>query len=85
MFVAIDDHARIGFTDMYPDETKASAVQSLQNTVAHFRSLGVQPRRILTDNGALFRSREFAKACRGLKLKHSFTPQSMPVRAEVIQ
>ena len=69
---------------MYPDETKASAVQSLQNTVAHFRSLGVQPRRIITD-GALFRSREFAKTCRGLKLKHSFTPQSVPVRAEVIQ
>jgi hypothetical protein len=26
LFVAIDDHARIGFTDMYPDETKDSAV-----------------------------------------------------------
>ena len=41
LFVAIDDHARIGFTDMYPDECKASAVQFLQNTVAYFRSLGV--------------------------------------------
>jgi len=78
LFVAIDDHARIGFTDMYPDETKASAVQFLQNTVAYFRSLGVQPKRILTDNGASFRSKDFAKACCALKLKHSFTRPYRP-------
>ena len=70
LFVAIDDHARIGFTDMYPDEAKASAVQFLQNTVAYFRSLGVRPKRILTDNGSAFRSTDFASACRTLKLKH---------------
>ena len=51
------------FTDMYPDETKASAAQFLHNTVAYFRSLGVQPKRILTDNGASFRSKDFANAC----------------------
>jgi len=62
LFVAIDDHARIAFTDMYPNETKASAAQFLQNTVAYFRALGVRPRRILTDNGSPFRSKEFAEA-----------------------
>ena len=78
LFVAIDDHARIGFTDMYPDEKKASAAQFLRNTVAYFRSLGVQPRRILTDNGACFQSNDFAQACRDLKLKHSFTRPYRP-------
>jgi transposase InsO family protein len=78
LFVAIDDHARIGFTDMYPDETKASAAQFLQNAVAYFRSLGVRPRRILTDNGSSFRSKAFAKTCRDLKLKHSFTRPYRP-------
>jgi len=78
LFVAIDDHARIGFTDMYPDEAKASAVQFLQNTIRYFRSLGVQPKRILTDNGASFRSKDFAKACHALKLKHSFTRPYRP-------
>ena len=78
LFVAIDDHARIGFTDMYTDETKASAAQFLHNTVAYFRSLGVQPKRILTDNGACFRSKPLAQACRALKLKHSFTRPYRP-------
>ena len=78
LFVAIDDHARIGFTDMYPDERKASAVQFLRNTVDYFRSLGVRVKRLLTDNGSAFRSKKFAKACRRLKLKHSFTRPYRP-------
>ena len=78
LFVAIDDHARIGFTDMYPNETKPSAVQFLENMVAYFKSLGVRPKRILTDNGSAFRSEAFARACRSLELKHSFTRPYRP-------
>jgi transposase InsO family protein len=78
LFVAVDDHARIGFTDLYPDERKRSAVQFLRNTVAYFGSLGVRARRVLTDNGSAFRSKTFAQACRRLKLKHSFTRPYRP-------
>jgi transposase InsO family protein len=78
LFVAVDDHARLGFTDIYPNETKASAAQFLLNTVAYFRSLGVRPKRFLTDNGSCFRSQPFAQACRDLKLKHSFTRPYRP-------
>ena len=78
LFVAIDDHSRIGFTDMYADEGKTNAVQFLQNTVAYFKSLGVRPRRLLTDNGSAFRSKQFAAACRDLQIKHSFTRPYRP-------
>lgn len=78
LFVAIDDHARIGFTDLYPDERKNNAAQFLENTVAYFRSLGVRVRRVLTDNGSAFRSRPFAQSCRRLGLKHSFTRPYRP-------
>jgi len=78
LFVAIDDHARIGFTELYPNERKAGAAQFLQNTVAYFRSLGVRVRRVLTDNGAVFRSTPFTMACRRLGLKHSFTRAYRP-------
>lgn len=59
VFVAGDDHARIGFTDMYPDERTASAVQFLHNAFAYFASLGVRLNAVLTDNGSAFRSRDF--------------------------
>jgi transposase InsO family protein len=78
LFVAVDDHSRLGFTDLYPDERKDSAVQFLENTVAYFRSLGVRLRGILTDNGSAFRSKQFAAACQRLALKHRFTRAYRP-------
>jgi transposase InsO family protein len=78
LFIAIDDHARIGFTDMYPDEGKACAVQFVRNAVAYFKSLGVPVKRLLTDNGPAFRSKDFAKACTELNLKHRFTRPYRP-------
>jgi transposase InsO family protein len=78
LFVAVDDHSRIGFTDLYPDERKRSAVQFLQNAVAYFASLGVRVRRVLTDNGSAFRSKLFRRACDELELKHSFTGAYRP-------
>ena len=78
LFVAIDDHSRIGFTDMYPDEGQGNAVQFLENTVAYFHSLGVRVRRLLTDNGSAFRSKSFAKACLRLGIRHRFTRAYRP-------
>jgi transposase InsO family protein len=78
LFVAIDDHARIGFTDMYPDETKASATQFMRNAVAYYKSLGVQVKGLLTDNGSAFRSKDFARTCDDLAVKHRFTRPYRP-------
>ena len=78
LFVAIDDHSRIGFTDMYPDENKGSAIQFLENCVAYFRSMGVRIERLLTDNGSAFRSKAFAAACITLGLRHRFTRAYRP-------
>jgi transposase InsO family protein len=78
LFVAVDDHARIGFTQMKPDERQLSAVAVLRACVAYFASLGVTIRRVLTDNGSAFRSKRFATACRKLQLKHVFTRAYRP-------
>jgi len=78
LFVAVDDHARIGFTDMYPDERRASAAQFLRNAVAYYKSLGVTVRRVLTDNGSAFRSRQFNCACTELGIVHKYTRAYRP-------
>jgi transposase InsO family protein len=78
LFVAVDDHARIAFTQMKPDERRPSAIAFLRATVAHFAALGITVRRILTDNGSAFRSKRFARACWRLGLKHSFTRPYRP-------
>lgn len=78
LFVAVDDHARIGFTQMKPDERHGSAVAFLRASVKYFAGLGVTLQRVLTDNGSAFRSKRFAAACRRLGLNHSFTRPYRP-------
>ena len=78
LFVAVDDHSRIGFTDMHADEGKDSAIQFLRNAMAYFRELGVRIERVLTDNGSAFRSKAFAAACSQLRVRHRFTRPYRP-------
>jgi transposase-like protein len=54
LFVAVDDHARLGFTQMKPTERGSCAAAFLQAGVKYFGQLGVTVRRVLTDNGAPF-------------------------------
>ncbi|WP_298429225.1 IS481 family transposase [Ottowia sp.] len=78
LFVAIDDHARLAFTAMHPDEKKDQAVLFLRNAVAYYARMGVAVQRLLTDNGAAFRSTDFRQACLDLGIKHSFTKPYRP-------
>jgi len=78
LFVAIDDHARVAFTSMHPDERKESAVQFLRDAVAYYNRLGVTIKRLLTDNGSAFRSKPFRLACEQLGIQHKFTRAYRP-------
>ena len=76
--VAIDDRSRIAFSSLHGDERASSAVEHLRAAVAWYAGLGVRIRRLLTDNGACYRSHEFARACRELGLRHRFTRPYRP-------
>src|SRR5690606_39654561 len=43
--VAIDDHSRVGFVQMYPNEQRPSVVAFLKAAVAHYEALGVTIKR----------------------------------------
>ena len=76
--VAIDDHSRVGFVQMYADEKKQSAVAFLGAAVAHYEALGVRIKRLITDNGSAYRSQLFARTCKALGIKHTFTRPYRP-------
>lgn len=77
--VCIDDHSRVAFTEIKPDETAASAVPFLRAAVAYYKSLGVTVARVMTDNGSCYQSFAFRDACRDLA---SNTSASSPTRRE---
>jgi transposase InsO family protein len=76
--VAIDDHSRVGFSHAYPDETAGSAITFLRAAVAYYAGLGITIQRLLTDNGAAYRSKAFAAVCRELGIKQRFTRPYTP-------
>jgi transposase InsO family protein len=78
LFVAIDDHSRIAFTQMYPDEKKESAEAFLRAATSYFAKLGVPIQRLLTDNGPAFRSGAFGAACLELGITQKFTRAFRP-------
>ena len=76
--VCIDDHSRIAFSQILPDEKKQSAIAFLKAAVAYYKSLGVTVERVMTDNGPCYISKDFAKACRKLGLRHIRTKPYTP-------
>ena len=72
LHVAIDDHSRIAFGQLYPDERAPSVAAFLHAAVAFYRSFGIRIRRVLTDNAPCYYSRLFADACRRLAIRHHF-------------
>lgn len=58
--VAVDDHSRLAFAEVWPDETKESVTGFTRNALAFFGSHGITVRRILTDNGSAYCSHAFA-------------------------
>ncbi len=73
LYVAVDDHSRIAYTALYPDETAQSSASFLAEAVAYFQRFGIATRRVLTDNGPCFYAHHFAHACRDLGIAHKRT------------
>jgi transposase InsO family protein len=78
LFVAIDDHARIAFTQMHPDECGGSAVEFLRAAVAYYATLGITVRRVLTDNGSPFKAHAWRDTCVELGIAHKRTRAYRP-------
>ena len=46
----IDDHSRIAYSELHPDEKAATVVAFCERALDFYRALGIQPKRLQTDN-----------------------------------
>jgi transposase InsO family protein len=76
--LAIDDHSRIAFAQVLPDESAASATAFLKDALAYYESLGITIQRIMTDNGGCYISDAFGKALKHRRIKHIRTKPYTP-------
>jgi transposase InsO family protein len=62
LHTAVDDFSRLAYSELLPDELGDTAAQFWMRARSWFASHGITVRRVLTDNGACYRSRAFAAA-----------------------
>jgi transposase InsO family protein len=78
LHVCNDDHSRACYMEVLPDEKKGTTASFLQRALLHFQAQGVQVRKLLTDNGSPYRSKEFKAMREAYGLKHSRTRPYRP-------
>jgi transposase InsO family protein len=74
---AVDDCSRLGYSELLEDERKETAAEFWKRANAYFESAGITVKRVLTDNGACYRSNDF-KAALGMQIKHKRTRPYRP-------
>src|SRR5690348_4128684 len=62
--VCVDDATRLAYVEVLADEQASTAVGFLQRAVAFYRRHGITVERVMSDNGACYRSTIHAFACR---------------------
>jgi len=78
LHIAIDDHSRLAFSRMLPNQKTESAIAFLHDALAFYAQRGIRIRRLLTDNGSCYRSHRFRAACTQLGIRHRFTRPYTP-------
>lgn len=78
LHIAVDDHSRLAFTAILPDQKHTSAILFFHMARAHFSRFGFSCRRALTDNGSCYRDGRFRMLLSRQNIKHRFTRPYTP-------
>jgi transposase InsO family protein len=78
LHIAIDDHSRIGFAAILPDQKHGSAVRFFHMTRAHLSRFGIPVKRVLTDNGPCYRHHRFRSVLKLAGVQQCFTRPYTP-------
>jgi transposase InsO family protein len=78
LHTALDDHSRLAYSELLTDERKQTAAAFWTRAHAYFTSCGITVHRVLTDNGACYRSFDFRDALAGITHKRTrpYRPQT---------
>jgi transposase InsO family protein len=76
--VCVDDATRLAYVEVLADEKATTAAGFLRRAAAFYHRHGIQVERVMSDNGACYRSTIHALACRMLGLRHLRTRPYRP-------
>jgi transposase InsO family protein len=73
----IDDHSRLAYTELYRDERGSTVVGFVERAIAFFRSHGIEPRRLQTDNAWTYTKN---RGLAGLLAREGVSHRTIPAR-----
>src|SRR5688572_2236639 len=76
--VCVDDATRLAYVEVLANEQGPTAAGFLRRAVAFYAGYGITVQRVMSDNGACYRSTIHAVACRLLGLRHLRTRPYRP-------
>ncbi len=76
--IAVDDHSRLAYAEVLPDEKAATAAGFLRRAVGFYRRYGIRVEAIISDNGPAYISVVHALTCRKLRIRHLRTRPYRP-------
>jgi transposase InsO family protein len=76
--VCVDDATRLAYAEVLADEKAVTAVAFLGRAIAFYAAHGIAVQRVMTDNGAAYRSIAHSLACRALGVRHLRTRPYRP-------
>ena len=80
LHTVIDDHSRLAYIEIHTDEKTVTAVEVLRRATAWFADHGITVERVLSDNGACYRSHLWRDTCADLvitpKRTRPYRPQT---------
>jgi transposase InsO family protein len=76
--VCVDDATRLAYAEVLDDEKATTAIAFLRRALAFYHAHGITVQRVMTDNGAAYRSTAHALACRILGIRHLRTRPRRP-------
>jgi transposase InsO family protein len=74
----IDDHSRVAYAEIHDNEKTDTAVEVLRRAVSWFGTRGVSVERVLSDNGACYRSHTWRNTCAELQIQPKRTRPYRP-------
>ena len=76
---AIDDHTRLAYSEVLPDEKDPTCAGFLHRAIAWFTGHGIHVQRLLTDNAMVYRhGTDWGWVCTAWQLKRRFTKPGCP-------
>ena len=78
LHVCVDDASRLAYTEILPSENQHDASAFLERALDWLARHGVTAERVMTDNGACYRSKRFAAVVQAAGTRHIFTRPYTP-------